>query len=109
MTTKPKVLKNLKRSWNKSWKLKSSKEYEPCIEQLLIFITYSWVHLCLFVDIRYWYDLIESNFNFPCPKYSLLKFGIQLPCMYACILMLPFSLLPNKVSVQKLECGLNVQ
>ena len=30
VTTKPKVLENLKRSWKKSWNLKSSKEYEPC-------------------------------------------------------------------------------
>ena len=30
VTTKPKVLENLKRSWKKSWNLKSLKEYELC-------------------------------------------------------------------------------
>ena len=30
VTAKPKVLENLKRSWKKSWNLKSSKECEPC-------------------------------------------------------------------------------
>ena len=30
VTAKPKVVENLKRSWKKSWNLKSSKEYEPC-------------------------------------------------------------------------------
>ena len=30
VTTKPKVLKHLKRLWKKSWNLKSSEEYEPC-------------------------------------------------------------------------------
>ena len=29
MTAKPKVLENLKRSWKKTWYLKSSNEYDP--------------------------------------------------------------------------------
>ena len=30
VTTKPKVMKNLKRSWKKSWNLNISEEYKPC-------------------------------------------------------------------------------
>ena len=29
LTAKPKVMENLKRSWKKSWNLRSSKGYEP--------------------------------------------------------------------------------
>ena len=32
LTAKPKVLEILKRSWIKSWNLKSLKEYDPCME-----------------------------------------------------------------------------
>ena len=31
LTAEPMVMENLKRSWKKSWNLRSSKEYKPCL------------------------------------------------------------------------------
>ena len=38
LTAKPKVLEKLKRSWKKSWNLKSSKAYKPCFYGMCFFI-----------------------------------------------------------------------